>query len=876
MTVLIVDQHGHAAFVPRRQEARQCQVRHYWVPHRQRGLRSPHARTAECDRHHAQFAFEIGDFDTNLSLSVGADFYRPLKQRHGARRNDRQAVAAHGVAAASDDARLPLRTVEQMAVIVADFHGEASLAEIILCRIGRNEAGQLQDALIDGRDGEIDLLARHAASHRYRQIDGLPRRYFRRQFQADVQQMRSRIDTDPGQPDCSDRQMPLAAIRGPVERSQDIGAATPVGGNGNLHRRAVARHVDLPGFKDLVTGHHQPDLAGKRRNNAQASSIPDLGAFILDSDLDLVGGVGCTGCRHPSGAETEHRHCLAVGRFDDKAIIAPIELSRQHRWAIRRHVDIARVDGLIRVRPVETPAAAGKVPTVMTDAFDQGPAQPRRLWFAVVIDRDQFEACLIALPHLRAFEPRPNANHQAPGADRQTELIAGDPAAGLLQSGCNRCLQGDICWRNDLKLAGHLRMTFRVAGLGFEINLLRFELASVHAKPVPLRRLREGCGIDRHVHVRFRPQFGGRRPVQEPPVDRKRDGIANMQLRRLTSHRHLEALRHEILHLDRGFADDLAIGIACLDPPVAAARGIRQVVIRPKTARRPWRQNAALKNHAVRFDQRQRQRAILYCLTDTVPQQGGRMDPFARPVDAALRVDKRIQRAGGVPPGDPAIGQVERRLRDIEDGEILLLAVRDNRVGGRRARSAQQAGGKYRLADIIRRRLAEDLTVACLQLDVDGRKRGRGAQRPGENMQTVGGLDRGDSDVGVHHELRGEFITVGALPKELLLLVAGLQAFGVHRDNEVDAGLLGVGDLRKRECGMHHLITQSLGFHRAGPNRSGGPLRQIVQSPAVALRLFAQRADHAGGEAIVDPQHFDGDGIDVHRIDGQARGVGPA
>ena len=32
----------------------------------------------------------------------------------------------------------------------------------------------------------------------------------------------------------------------------------------------------------------------------------------------------------------------------------------------------------------------------MTDAFDQGPAQPRRLRFAVVIDRDQFEACLIA------------------------------------------------------------------------------------------------------------------------------------------------------------------------------------------------------------------------------------------------------------------------------------------------------------------------------------------------------------------------------------------------------------------------------------------------------------------------------------------------
>ena len=57
-----------------------------------------------------------------------------------------------------------------------------------------------------------------------------------------------------------------------------------------------------------------------------------------------------------------------------------------------------------------------------------------------------------------------------------------------------------------------------------------------------------------------------------------------------------------------------------------------------------------------------------------VAQQRGHIDGLAGAVDAALGEDEGVERAGRLAARDAAIGQIEGRLREIEEGIVAAVA----------------------------------------------------------------------------------------------------------------------------------------------------------------------------------------------------------
>ena len=112
------------------------------------------------DRHHADRAVESGDIEADVGDAVGADLDHAGKQRErGLRRQIALEVAA-AVAAAVQRAGGAFHAVDQEAVEVANVHAELALAEEITGRVGGLEAGQVQNADIDGGDRDLGLLSR--------------------------------------------------------------------------------------------------------------------------------------------------------------------------------------------------------------------------------------------------------------------------------------------------------------------------------------------------------------------------------------------------------------------------------------------------------------------------------------------------------------------------------------------------------------------------------------------------------------------------------------------------------------------------------------------------------------------------------------------
>ena len=272
--------------------------------------------------------------------------------------------------------------------------------------------------------------------------------------------------------------------------------------------------------------------------------------------------------------------------------------------------------------------------------------------------------------------------------------------------------------------------------------------------------------------------------------------------------------------------------------------------------------------------QRHRDAAIVDGNAHAVAQQRHGMDVLTGAVDAAIGVDERVQRALHVAAGDAAIGQIEGRLGDVEDREILAGPISDDSGGGGRAGAAQQAGRQDRVAGGVGDRLTENLGVAGLQLDLDPAQRTGIAERAGEDVEAVGGGDGGQRDVGLHDQLRGVIVGIAALPEEDLVLRPSMQVGGIGGDDQIDAGLARFRRLAQREGGVHDLIAWPLDFHGARPDRSGGLIHQLVEGVLVVGGLGPKGFDHTRRQAVADAEYLDRDGIDIDGIDRHAGGGG--
>ena len=101
----------------------------------------------------------------------------------------------------SSDPDRALVGADQAAVIVAHKHAQPALAEIIIGRIGRFVIGELQDAFIHRRQGDIGVFAAAEAFQCHRNRDALARQDLVAAADRHIQRARSIIDAQPSHAD---------------------------------------------------------------------------------------------------------------------------------------------------------------------------------------------------------------------------------------------------------------------------------------------------------------------------------------------------------------------------------------------------------------------------------------------------------------------------------------------------------------------------------------------------------------------------------------------------------------------------------------------------------------------------------------------------
>ena len=121
-----------------------------------------------------------------------------------------------GVAAGMNGAGLALHAVDQHAPEIADLDRQLALPEEIGARVRRLEAGQIENADIDRRDGHPRLLARREAGEMNGQRHRLTRPRSVRRVELDVERVRAAIDGEPG-----DAQARGQACASPQRRADD-------------------------------------------------------------------------------------------------------------------------------------------------------------------------------------------------------------------------------------------------------------------------------------------------------------------------------------------------------------------------------------------------------------------------------------------------------------------------------------------------------------------------------------------------------------------------------------------------------------------------------------------------------------------------------
>ncbi len=232
--------------VARGQEARQAGLDDDGVTHHQ--ILSPMAdpRRRPGHGHQLDGAVEVGRRKADPGLALGVQPQDAGVKGHQVL-GRRRALQAHqaAIAAGTHHARRALHPVDELAVEVTDLHAQPPLAEIPGIRVRRGKAGQVEDAHIHRRQGDIGLLAGWQVGYRDLQIQGLTRRHRTQGRDRHLQPALPRGHPGPGQADGPPRHALGGQVHGPVEEGGDIGPGAPVGGHRELHGQALGGDLDL-------------------------------------------------------------------------------------------------------------------------------------------------------------------------------------------------------------------------------------------------------------------------------------------------------------------------------------------------------------------------------------------------------------------------------------------------------------------------------------------------------------------------------------------------------------------------------------------------------------------------------------------------------
>ena len=229
--------------------------------------------------------------------------------------------------------------------------------------------------------------------------------------------------------------------------------------------------------------------------------------------------------------------------------------------------------------------------------------------------------------------------------------------------------------------------------------------------------VREWRIVERDRRLRLDAEPGAGRAVVVAGADGDRERLARLHRPVGSRQFDLQLRRHEILDAELDAADrrrfrvEFQFGMPGADPRVAR-QGIGDVV----RAERVARQLPLLDLDPVRPHQSERHRQPGRGVGLIVAHQPDEMHAFTRAVDAAIGVEKRVNRPRWRAAADAAVRQVERGASDFEEIEIAIAAVGHDRVGLVAAAPAQHRRRDARQPIGIGRRRRELAIVVRIEL----------------------------------------------------------------------------------------------------------------------------------------------------------------
>ena len=296
-TLDIVEVEADGAAIAGEQEARQGRGQHDRIAHRDvaRGVADLVLRPG--DRHHAYGSGKRRNLELHVRGAVRPHVHDARIERE--RRLGRRRGARHGartIAAGADRAARALHAVEQLAVEVADLRRQAALAEVKVIRRRRLVVGQVEDADIDRRDGDLRLLAAGEAAQPDRYAQRAVRAHQARQRHLDAERACPLVDREPLQADGAAGHAARRLVERTAQRRHHIGARAPVAADRDRDLRGARLHVLRGRGQEPVADDIDRDLAGGARRHRHVHGVAGGVFGLVERDLEQVrrvgGGVG--------------------------------------------------------------------------------------------------------------------------------------------------------------------------------------------------------------------------------------------------------------------------------------------------------------------------------------------------------------------------------------------------------------------------------------------------------------------------------------------------------------------------------------------------------------------------------------------------------
>ncbi len=441
----------HLRMVAEREEAGQGARDDDGIAHDHLGLGAADLGLRPGRRHDADRAVEGGQIERHLRFAVLIDAHDAGIERERLLCRQVALDAGAAVAADMDRARGALHAVDEQAVEIADVDGELALAEEIVFRIGRLEAGDVEDADVDRRDRDRGFFPRREAGELDRQGHGLARLRHLGRAERDVELALRLLDAEPGEAD----------VERPMGERDSVGAGAPIGAD--LERRDIVAfdEVDVDELLYSVADDRNRRLAREMRGDAELGFIARGIARLVERDDDIVRRIGA---RRAGPADVEgDAGLVAVRRFDVEPVLAPSDIGGKFRGRVSGDVDGPLGDALGGLDGLIAPMAVRIVPLVIAlDRIERPFDALARDARAVGGDRDRLEGGGFAVAEA-VVEILLDADHRRFGAHRQCDDALDRSPARLGD------IDDDLCFeRLGGRALGHRR---RNIGMAFGIGL---------------------------------------------------------------------------------------------------------------------------------------------------------------------------------------------------------------------------------------------------------------------------------------------------------------------------------------------------------------------------------------------------------------------